>query len=246
MIKTGIGLLLMIAACAAQPEPGPEPAAAPKADGAWILVAMDGRPLPGAYTVEVKDGRVAGGRDGCNMWGWDSAGPGGDRAIHSTLIGCPETQQNRTYWAVARDEQARLAVSADGRLAIEGAGHRLIGRRVGLADKAGWTVTEIDGAPVPVGYILNIEAGRITGGRDGCNGWRRQADGRPAYDQSFPTDPPCTEAPKRRSYWAAVDDRNRRMGVRPDGMLVVEGGGHILVASPMAAGAEPPAAPPAG
>lgn len=205
---------------------------------------MAGRPVPGGYNLDVKDARVAGGRDGCNMWGWGEESVGGERAIQSTLIGCEETAEQRAYWMAVRDERARLSVGPDGMLSLEGGGQQLLARRVTLADKAGWSVTHIDGEPAPLGYSLDVSAGRLTGGYDGCNSWYWDQAARRHQPRSLvATEQGCENNAVRRSYWVAVRDENVRMATRPDGMLVVEGGGHHLIARPRAAEAEAPTAP---
>src|SRR5687767_1222784 len=42
----------------------------PEVDGSWSAVTIDGRPAPQGYRLAIENGRVRGGRDDCNDWGY--------------------------------------------------------------------------------------------------------------------------------------------------------------------------------
>jgi heat shock protein HslJ len=115
---------------------GAAPAAARPAardiDGAWLAVAIDGRPVAaGAWRFGISDGKVSGGRDGCNDWGYgEPETKGGPRTIHSTLVGCPEDDPVRkAYWAIASAPEATLDQRDDGVMRIAARGHEALLRR---------------------------------------------------------------------------------------------------------------------
>ena len=104
---------------------------APEQDGSWGALSIDGRRVsPRDYRLAVADGAVAGGRDGCNDWGFveDEAGEVGERRIVSTLMECPDGDPaRRAFWTLAL--QARLELLPDGTLRLAGHGHEAIFRR---------------------------------------------------------------------------------------------------------------------
>jgi hypothetical protein len=105
---------------------------APAVDGTWAMESIDGRSVPWReWRFSVGRGRVAGGRDGCNDWGFDEPEvEGGERMIVTTLVGCPEDDPVRkAYWALANDKAAWLELRRDGRLRISGGGHEAVLRR---------------------------------------------------------------------------------------------------------------------
>lgn len=101
-------------------------------DGRWGAVSIDGQTMTSqGYTIVIEDGRVAGGRDGCNYWGFSDDPPAkdGSRMIVSTLVGCPEDDPTRrAYWALTTAE-ASLVMRQDGTLWIAAKGHRGAFRR---------------------------------------------------------------------------------------------------------------------
>ncbi|HEY0114044.1 MAG TPA: hypothetical protein VGB59_12975 [Allosphingosinicella sp.] len=105
---------------------------APEVDGAWAAVSIDGRPVPWReWRIGVTDGKVSGGRDGCNDWDFDEPEvEGGERTIVSTLVGCPEEDPVRkAYWALATAPDPSLQLRGDGTLRIAGRGHEAVLRR---------------------------------------------------------------------------------------------------------------------
>ncbi|HEX9965925.1 MAG TPA: hypothetical protein VGB04_13200 [Allosphingosinicella sp.] len=105
---------------------------APSVDGGWAAVAIDGRAVPErAYRISVEGGRVRGGRDGCNDWGFDAPEvPGGPRMIVSTAVGCPEGDPVReAYWALALGGGAAPELEEDGRMRLASGGHEGVFRR---------------------------------------------------------------------------------------------------------------------
>lgn len=103
---------------------------APEVDGTWAAVAIDGWAVPwGEWRFWVERGKVAGGRDACNAWGFDKpVVEGGPPTITTTLVGCPEDDPLRkVYWALALG--AALELRQDGTLRIAGNGHEALLRR---------------------------------------------------------------------------------------------------------------------
>jgi len=103
---------------------------APAVDGSWAAVAIDGRPVPWReWRYRIERGKVAGGFDACNEWGFDTPEvEGGPPTITTTLVGCPEQDPVRkAYWALALGASAELR--ADGSLRLSGRGHEAILRR---------------------------------------------------------------------------------------------------------------------
>ena len=96
-----------------------------EADGRWLAETIDGRPISGPYAVFIKDGRVAGGHDGCNAWSTTAA----TGLIVADLQECPPTVAQRAYAAAVRGEGSAVALQDDGRLRIDGGGHRVLFRR---------------------------------------------------------------------------------------------------------------------
>jgi hypothetical protein len=115
----------------------------PKEDGDWAALSIDGKAVPPfEFRVAVRDGRVAGGRDGCNDWAYASEPDArGERMIETTLQACPENELSRAYHIIAYDSEARLL--PDGRLELAGRGHRAIFARCRWKDVKesgpGWT-----------------------------------------------------------------------------------------------------------
>jgi hypothetical protein len=105
---------------------------APEVDGAWAALSIDGRPAQWReWRISVSGGKVAGGRDGCNDWGFDEPEvEGGERTITTTLVGCPEDDPVRkAYWILALDRSISPQLRSDGRLRLAAGGHEAIFRR---------------------------------------------------------------------------------------------------------------------
>lgn len=110
---------------------------APEVDGVWAAVTVDGRPVPwGEWRVAIRWGKVAGGRDGCNVWSFaEPEVDGGERMIHTTLAGCPEDDPvYKAYWSLAAGPGAAPQPRGDGTLRLAGAGHEAIFRRCRWTD----------------------------------------------------------------------------------------------------------------
>lgn len=105
---------------------------APEVDGAWAAVSIDGRSVPWReWRIGVDQGKVAGGHDGCNEWGFDEREvEGGERMIITTLAGCPEDDPVRkAYWTLALADPGSLELRQDGTLRMRAAGHEALLRR---------------------------------------------------------------------------------------------------------------------
>lgn len=115
----------------------------PKEDGNWAALSIDGKEVsPDNFRVALHDGRVVGGRDGCNDWAYTSEPDAkGERMIESTLQFCPETELQRAYYALAYVSEAR--VLPDGRLQLATKRHRATFTRCQWKDVhesgPGWT-----------------------------------------------------------------------------------------------------------
>jgi hypothetical protein len=97
-------------------------------DGVWVAETIDGRGVGRTrYTINVAEGRVTGGHDGCNGWGYEMYQ--GQRTVNSTLIGCPPDPLHEGYWAVVRPEPWTARLLRDGRLEASARGHRAVLRR---------------------------------------------------------------------------------------------------------------------
>lgn len=67
--------------------------AGPAVDGSWRFVTIDGQAMPQSdYTIGIEWEKIVGGRDGCNMWGYQDDKPAGSfhREIISTLAACAD------------------------------------------------------------------------------------------------------------------------------------------------------------
>ena len=89
-----------------------------------------------------------------------------------------------------------------------------------------WVVETIDGQPVPPNsYNIAFTNDRITGGRDGCNGWS-YADaegGRVIMDAQE-----CPGSAAQRAYWRSLPADRSIPPVSGD-RLVISGNGHVLL-----------------
>ena len=88
-------------------------------DGSWSVMTIDGQTLPKTgYLIAIQEGRIRGGRDGCNMWSYET--PGSDRIV-SDLQGCPQSPVTAAYREIVRNPAFML--TGDYRLRITGRGH---------------------------------------------------------------------------------------------------------------------------
>ena len=130
---------LLLAVCAACSSSDPDEAAQlGHYDGMWNVTAISGQPVPeGAFLLRVRGGRVSGGRDGCNAWGFDATRPpaaDGTRMIISDAQECSPTPQLRGYWRALGNGNAPLRRTGSGELRIRAGGDEIIARRI--ADQA--------------------------------------------------------------------------------------------------------------
>lgn len=95
-------------------------------DGTWVAVEIDGRKPAGEYRIVVRDGRIDGGRDGCNDWGRDPERP---EMIVINLQGCPDDPLRDAYWTIAYYKAPPPALGQDGCLRAAARGHALLFRR---------------------------------------------------------------------------------------------------------------------
>ncbi|MGE5562895.1 MAG: hypothetical protein ACM3ZV_06235 [Bacillota bacterium] len=96
--------------------------AGPK-DGNWTAIAIDGQRIGAErFRLVIRDGKVVGGRDDCNDWGYASEpDANGERSIISTLQACPDTDIRRRFQAIIASPT--LDLTSDGRLRASGSGH---------------------------------------------------------------------------------------------------------------------------
>lgn len=107
---------------------------APDEDGSWRAVMIDGQPVATReFTIGIKGGRVLGGADDCNHWGFEDEEeldkPLGERMIVSTLALCVEDDAVRRAYRMVAMSDARPVLRPDGSLHLAAAGHRAILRR---------------------------------------------------------------------------------------------------------------------
>ncbi|HEX8442361.1 MAG TPA: hypothetical protein VF631_01805 [Allosphingosinicella sp.] len=117
-------LLFALAAC------GEAPGARAAPDGNWTVLSIDGQPVPpGSYELRVRRGRVTGGRDGSNGWGYvedQPPRPDGSRMIISDLQGCAETPERTAYWRAINNGESTPTPQPGGRIALAAQGNRLV------------------------------------------------------------------------------------------------------------------------
>ena len=76
-------------------------------DGTWRLVRVAGEPIYERYEIAVRFGRIEGGYDGCNAWGFsDQRDDFGNRLIVSDAQGCDPKPFDGVYNAL-RNAEAR-------------------------------------------------------------------------------------------------------------------------------------------
>jgi hypothetical protein len=118
-------LFLIVAACDGE---------AANPDGMWTVTTISGQEVPpGKFLLRVRDGRVTGGRDGCNSWGFDATrapAPDGTRMIISDAQECSPTPQLRGYWRALGNGNAPLRTTEGGELRIRAGGDEIIARPV--------------------------------------------------------------------------------------------------------------------
>jgi hypothetical protein len=95
-----------------------------------------------------------------------------------------------------------------------------------------WSVLEIDGSPVePDSFRVQLRAGEVTGGKDGCNNWgyvegsRRMPDGSRMIESEAQF---CPETPQSRAYRSVVV-KPELTAVGSDRLLLTGGGHRLLV-----------------
>ena len=119
-----ISLLPLLVACS-----GGEPAVA---DGLWSVTTISGVEVPAEkFLLRIRDGRVVGGRDGCNSWGFDATqkpAPDGTRMIVSDAQECAPTPQLRSYWRALGNGNAPVRIAANGELNIRAGGDEIVAR----------------------------------------------------------------------------------------------------------------------
>ena len=85
---------------------------------------------PEDYRLHLFDGKVAGGRDGCNDWAYTDEPPdaSGERTIQQTMAYCPEDDPVRmAYRLLVRD--GKIERVSDNILRLVGHGHHGVFRR---------------------------------------------------------------------------------------------------------------------
>lgn len=105
------------------------PLLAAEEDGAWLALRIDRWALSGGeYRISIRDGDIAGGRDGCNDWAYGRPDAAGRPTIETTLVGCPEDDPlRRAHWRLAH--AGRPGLLPDGRLRVVAPGHEGLFRR---------------------------------------------------------------------------------------------------------------------
>jgi hypothetical protein len=106
----------------------------PEEDGRWRAVSIDGRAIGRGreFVVSLVDGKVSGGRDDCNDWGYSDQPPAADgaRMIVTTLSLCVEEDGVREgYAAITSAPNLTTELRPDGTLRLAARGHEAIFRR---------------------------------------------------------------------------------------------------------------------
>lgn len=125
-MRVALVVLLLCAACTDEKPVVP--------DGLWAVTAISGVDVPAeTFLLRIRDGRVVGGRDGCNSWGFDETQPprpDGTRMIVSDLQACAPTPQLRGYWRALGNGNAPVRLQEDGELRIRAGGDEIAARRL--------------------------------------------------------------------------------------------------------------------
>ncbi len=102
-------------------------------DGLWSVVAISGEPIPpDRFLVRVRGGRVTGGRDDCNSWGFDATvppGPDGTRMIIADAQECAPTRELRAYWRAIGNGNVAPRLTENGELQLNAGGDELLAIR---------------------------------------------------------------------------------------------------------------------
>ena len=81
----------------------------------------------------MRGGRVVGGKDGCNNWGFDltrQPEPDGTRTIATDLMACPDVPPRPNYWRALGNGNAVPELTGTGELRLRAAGSELLARPV--------------------------------------------------------------------------------------------------------------------
>jgi hypothetical protein len=98
-------------------------------DGLWAVTMIGGEPAGPDYLLRIRGGRVVGGKDGCNSWGYDLTlppRPDGTRMIISDAMACPLTPERKAYWRALGNGNAPVRLNDDGRLLVEAGGEEIV------------------------------------------------------------------------------------------------------------------------
>ena len=109
-------LLLALAACG-----GSDPAEEGRLDGLWQVEEINGSAPTASFLLRIRGGRVVGGRDGCNSWGFDLTQPpepDGTRMVISDAQGCPLTRERNAYWRALGNGNVRPVLTEDRKLKL--------------------------------------------------------------------------------------------------------------------------------
>lgn len=101
-------------------------------DGRWLVTHADGKAVrKGEFLVEIIDGSIKSGYDGCKRWAFVEDKPG---VIESTLQGCGTSKPREAYEAVVFIGKPRFA-EAGGDLLITSGKHALRATNTASADQ---------------------------------------------------------------------------------------------------------------
>jgi hypothetical protein len=102
-------------------------------DGLWTVVSISGKAAPAdRFLIRVREGKVTGGRDGCNSWGFDATvppAPDGARMIISDAQECAPTPVMRAYWRAIGNGNVPPRLTPTGELQLRAAGEEIIAER---------------------------------------------------------------------------------------------------------------------
>ena len=102
-------------------------------DGLWRAERIDGDPVGRTeFLIRVRGGRVVGGKDGCNGWGFDQSRPpepNGSRLVVSTCMGCPGIPKISEYWRAIGNGNVIPVLTDQDQLRLRAGGHEILARR---------------------------------------------------------------------------------------------------------------------
>ena len=96
-------------------------------DGRWAVVSVGANPVSASeWWLEVQEGRIVGGRDGCNRWRYQDAD---SPLVLSDAQECPSDPRHTSYWNVVKANRSVAGPKNEG-LTLSAGSDQLILRKV--------------------------------------------------------------------------------------------------------------------